>query len=256
MRVSIITACKNSEETIEDTILSIVNQTYPDIEHVIIDGKSTDSTLAIIDKYKANVSFCISEKDKSMYEAMNKGVKMATGNLILILNSDDALLNSDTVECIVELAKTATSPLIAFKIHIVNSDTDENYYKGYDKVDKLWLFKDCICQQALLYRPEVFQKVGYFDEKCKVVGDYDWLLRAILHHDITFTYFDLPIVRFRQQGIFSGDEKIHKIYLQEHEELIKKYFGIYKSKLLKFIFKYLGSLTKIAGIRVILNKFI
>ncbi len=98
--VSIITVCLNSEKTIEQTIQSVINQTYPNIEYIIIDGKSTDRTLEIIDKYKGKISILVSESDEGIYDAMNKGLKLATGELIGIINSDD-WYESDAVETIV-----------------------------------------------------------------------------------------------------------------------------------------------------------
>ncbi|MPW86995.1 glycosyltransferase, partial [Moraxella catarrhalis] len=89
LKVSVITACFNSEKTIEDTILSVLHQTYKNIEYIIIDGASTDSTLEIIQKYRDQIACVMSEKDKGIYDAMNKGIKRSSGDIIALLNSDD-----------------------------------------------------------------------------------------------------------------------------------------------------------------------
>ena len=106
MKVSIITVCFNSEKTLEETIQSVLIQDYPEVEHIIIDGGSTDGTLAIIRKYAAQITQWISEKDHGMYDAMNKGIALATGDVIGILNSDDVYLNSHAISDLMAAMQT------------------------------------------------------------------------------------------------------------------------------------------------------
>jgi glycosyltransferase involved in cell wall biosynthesis len=101
MKVSIITVCFNSEKTIEDTLNSIKSQTYPDIEHIVIDGLSKDNTNQIVSKYSDTVSIHVSEKDNGLYDAMNKGLSLATGDIVGILNSDDVLADKSAIDKIV-----------------------------------------------------------------------------------------------------------------------------------------------------------
>jgi glycosyltransferase involved in cell wall biosynthesis len=102
MKVSIITTTYNSALTIEDTIKSVLDQDYPDIEYIIIDGGSTDGTMDIVNKYKDRIANIVSEKDEGMYDAMNKGIKLATGDVVGILNSDDIYTSNDVIRTVVE----------------------------------------------------------------------------------------------------------------------------------------------------------
>jgi len=135
IKISIITIAYNSAATIEDTIKSVVNQDYPNVEYIIVDGASKDDTLKIVDKYKGKIAKVISEKDKGIYDAMNKGVKLATGDVVGMLNSDDLLANTNTLS---KIAK-------AFE----NNDIDATYgdliYVDRDNVEKItrkWLAKN------------------------------------------------------------------------------------------------------------------
>ena len=105
MKISIITVCYNSEKTIEKTILSVASQTYPEIEYIIVDGNSSDGTVSLIKKHKTQIFKWISEPDKGLYDAMNKGVALATGDLIGILNSDDVFNSESVIEEIVDFHK-------------------------------------------------------------------------------------------------------------------------------------------------------
>jgi glycosyltransferase involved in cell wall biosynthesis len=105
MKVSIITVSYNSVLTIEDTIKSVLDQDYPDIEYIIIDGGSTDGTMDIVNKYKDRISKIVSEKDEGMYDAMNKGIKLATGDVVGILNSDDVYTSNDVIRTVVDKLK-------------------------------------------------------------------------------------------------------------------------------------------------------
>ena len=102
MKVSIVTVCYNSEATIEETICSVLDQNYPDIEYIVVDGKSTDKTFSIIDKYRNKISKIISEKDDGMYFAINKGISLATGDIVGILNADDFYSNEKIISLVVK----------------------------------------------------------------------------------------------------------------------------------------------------------
>ncbi|HRP58868.1 MAG TPA: glycosyltransferase family 2 protein, partial [Vicingus sp.] len=132
-KVSIITVCYNSEKTIEDTIKSVANQSYPNIEYIVIDGGSTDNTLAIIDKYKDKISTVISEKDHGIYDAINKGIKLATGDIIANLNSDDFYIDSDVITDVVatfENEKTDTLYADLYYVDAVDTNKIIRYWKS------------------------------------------------------------------------------------------------------------------------------
>ena len=131
MKISIVTIAYNSEDTIEDTILSVINQSYENIEYIIIDGGSTDNTGKIIEKYKAKIDQYISEPDKGIYDAMNKGIGIATGELIGILNSDDFYTNNDVILKITENINGHDS-IYADLVYVDRKDTNKviRYWKS------------------------------------------------------------------------------------------------------------------------------
>jgi len=174
IKVSIITVCLNSVKTIEQTIQSVIKQTYQNIEYIVIDGQSVDGTLEVINKYRDHIAICVSEPDEGIYDAMNKGIRMAAGDVIGIINSDDRY-DVQTVEKVIQ---------------IFNEDEADVVYG-----DEMLLYDGGFAQrrvtgplEALLYRmnlshptvfvkKEVYEKYGIFDTQYKIAADYDFLLR-------------------------------------------------------------------------------
>ena len=202
--VSIITVCWNSEKYIRDTIESVLNQTYKNIQYIIIDGKSTDKTLSIIDEYKERFGdrlTLVSEKDSGIYNAMNKGLALVKGELVGIINSDD-YYELDAVEKMVE----------QYKLH------GSGVYYGYCKVMKNnkeftverrsaeYLHEAQINHPTCFVSSEIYQKYGLFNEKYKIVADYELLLR-FKEKKVSFFPVDSIISNFRLGGISTGTRK-------------------------------------------------
>ena len=193
IKVSIITVCLNSEETIEQTIQSVLGQTYPNIEYIIIDGVSTDKTLDIISKYE--VTKLVSEKDSGIYEAMNKGLNLATGSIIGILNSDD-WYEPDTVESVVTVFEQSKAHIIYGNINV----WDKHNYVGVTKPRPLKELrtKMPIEHPATFVTEEVYKK-HKFSTKYKVISDRELLLR-LYSQGYQFTYLDKVLANFRLGG--------------------------------------------------------
>ncbi len=204
MKISIITVCFNSEKTIEDTILSVMSQTHRDIEYIIIDGGSTDQTLSIIDKYKSNINQLISESDEGLYDAMNKGIKLATGDVIGILNSDDVFHDDDILRNI--------------SIHISSPEVDACYgdlvyvsAHDLDKVVRLW--RSCSYDASLwstgwmpahptfFAKSDVYKHHDLFDISNRLAADYEFLIRVIGRGKIRVKYIPKVLVRMRLGGV-------------------------------------------------------
>ena len=122
MKITVITVCFNSEKTIERTIQSVTSQSWKNKEHIIIDGKSTDNTLMIIQQYRSNIEFLISEKDSGIYEAMNKGLALATGDIICFLNSDDYYPSKDVISNIVKNITLSKADAVYSNLNYVHSN--------------------------------------------------------------------------------------------------------------------------------------
>lgn len=176
VKISIITVVYNNAIGLERTILSVLNQTYKNYEYIIVDGDSTDGTIDIIKKYEKYLANWISEKDEGIYDAMNKGAKMATGELIAFLNSDD-WYELDTLEYVNSQYIELHWDALATRVHKVK-ETGECYESAKytdTRINELDI-RNTICHQGLFVKRNWFHKVGFFDLQYKLVADYNWML--------------------------------------------------------------------------------
>ncbi|MEI8389694.1 MAG: glycosyltransferase family 2 protein [bacterium] len=223
MKISIITACFNAQDTIEETIRSVANQTYDNIEYIIVDGASSDKTLEIIEKYKDKVTKLIVESDNGVYNAMNKGIKLATGDLLFFLNADDSLINELVVEKFVEQSQQSKAGLLLGNILMLNRYTGEMYYENHKIVDKIRLITSSVFHPATFFRKETFEKYGFYNESNKIAGDYEWYVNYFQNGG-DYKYVDLPISIFSLGGL-SSDEKFNVVHEQERTKIQEKYFS-------------------------------
>jgi len=201
MKVSIITIAYNSEETIEDTIKSVVNQDYKDIEYIIIDGKSSDQTLEIIEKYRSGISIVVSEKDQGIYDAMNKGVAKATGDLVGILNSDDLYASNDVVSNVVNSIEDADC-LYSDLVYVDRSNTDQvtRYWKSGEY--KMGMFKKGWMppHPTFFVRKACYDKYGHYSLALKSSADYELMLRFMHKNEISVKYMPITTIKMRVGG--------------------------------------------------------
>ena len=178
LKVSVITVCYHAEQSIESTIRSVLFQTYPKIEFIVVDGDSQDKTLSIVNTYKDKIDKIISEKDTGIYEAMNKGVQSATGDILYFLNSDDHFFDEKVVSDMVdEFEKVPDIGILYGKLSFVNVPSQHAaYYKNYhfQLRSKRHLLIQSNPQQCIFGRKSVFEQIGTFDPACRICGDYDW----------------------------------------------------------------------------------
>ena len=215
MKISIITATYNSEEYILDCLQSIASQTYSNIEHIIIDGGSTDQTPDII-KSTQSVTKWISEPDNGIYDALNKGVQMASGDVIGLLHSDDIFYSKNTVERISSLF-TANGDSGHKQVHGVYGDLVFTKNRNTNKIIRTWKGKSFNSRNikhgwmpahpTLFLRKEVFQKHGLYDNSYKVSADYNFMLQIMKDKDIYLAYFPEIITKMRVGGTSTGNLK-------------------------------------------------
>ena len=203
MKTSIITVCLNSAETIEDTIKSVLSQGYKNIEYIIIDGGSTDGTINIINKYKKQITEIVSEADESIYHAMNKGIRLSTGDIIATLNSDDLYADETIVSRMVELIQENGLDAAYGDLAYIASDNSGHVRRFW----KAGMYKRgafshgwVIPHPTFFCRKQVFEKYGYFNEKFQVAADFELLLRFIEKHQIKVGYLPKVIVKMRAGG--------------------------------------------------------
>jgi len=203
-KVSIITVCYNSEKTIEDTIQSVINQTYENIEYIIIDGLSTDNTLEIVNQYKDKIAKIISEKDNGLYDAINKGIELATGDIIANLNSDDFYIDKNVIaDVVVKLEREKSDTLYADLYYVDALDTN--------KVNRKWIsgqykkgmfFKGWMPPHPTFFvRKKVYDLFGKFNLELKSAADYEIMLRFIHKNECSISYLHRIIVKMRIGGV-------------------------------------------------------
>lgn len=204
MKVSIITSCYNREATIRGAIESVLSQDYPNIEYIIIDGASKDNSLNIINEYKDRITTIISEPDHGMYEAINKGIRLATGDIIGLVHSDDFLFSPQTISHIVnKLNETKADFLYGDGLFVNAENTDKvvrnwiggNYRQW--KVKHGWLPLHPTCY----IRKETMQSRGLYNESYKIAADSDLLFRYLQGGDLTVTYLKEYIIKMRMGGL-------------------------------------------------------
>jgi len=219
-KISIITVVYNNVRDIEYTIRSVVGQTYPSIEYIIIDGASTDGTLDVIEHYKEHITMLISEKDKGIYDAMNKGLAAATGDYVLFLNSGDELFDKDTIQYVVDKGKDAD--IIYGETKLVDEQRRIIGDRRH-KVPKTFNWKSFrygmnICHQAIYIRRSIVEP---YDLQYQLSADIDWVIRATKKAR-TAQNVHAYIVRYLVGGM---SQKRHRQSLKERYQIFNKYYG-------------------------------
>lgn len=238
--ISIITAVYNGESTIEDTILSVINQNYENFELLIVDSKSTDNTIKIINNYAINNSKIklSSEKDEGIYDAWNKGIKMSSGDVIIFVNSDDFLFPG-ALKSISDNFLLNEYDIFAGSISILNEKT--KFYKKMYRSErpKHSLNNPSVLTMGLCFKRQIFDTIGSFDKSYKICADFDLICRC-LNSGIRIQYSDLLINNMREGGI-SSDMKFEMI---KKKEQFRASNSNTKGFNAKFLYKTIVNYTK------------
>ncbi len=203
MKVSIITIALNAAETIEDTIQSVLSQTYSDIEYIVIDGKSSDETLNIVERYRDKINLIVSEPDAGIYDAMNKGIGLTTGDVIGILNADDTFTSHRVVEKVVnQLKKTKADTCYGDLVYVKREDDQ--------KVVRRWIAGD-FRRKAFLkgwmpphptffVKRDIYLEYGSFNTRLRISADYEFMLRILFKGKASSTYLPETLVKMKLGG--------------------------------------------------------
>lgn len=240
-KFSIITVTYNAESVLDDTIQSIVTQTYHNIEYIIIDGGSTDRTLNIVNRYKNLITKVISESDNGLYDAMNKGINLATGDYICFMNAGDEFHEDDTLQLIVHSLKGTDLPDVIYgDTDIVDIEGHFLHKRRLSPPEKLtWKsFKNgmLVCHQAFFARTELAKKTPY-DLKYRFSSDFDWCIR-ILKQACVIHNTRLTLIDYLNEGMTT---KNHKASLKERFHIMCKHYGFISTTLhhIWFVFRLL-----------------
>ena len=211
MKISIITVVWNNKDTIKDAIDSVLNQTYKDIEYIIVDGASADGTIEIIKNYEDKITKFISEKDKGLYDAMNKGIKLATGDIVGILNSDDFYMDEFVIEKVVKTFKEKKIDSVYADLVYVKPDNLNKVVRFYDS-SKFHLSKFAYgwmpAHPTFFVKREIYKKYGLFRTDLKIAADFDLLVRFLYTHKISYYYIKEVLVKMRVGGLSTSFSSI------------------------------------------------
>lgn len=249
LKVSIITVVKNNSKTIEDTIRSVASQDYHDIEHIIIDGVSTDGTLDKIHKHKHRLAQFVSEPDQGIYDAMNKGISFATGELIGFLNGDDIYAGPEVVSDVVEAFHHQDTDSVfgdQVFVDILNSSKIIRYYSsGYftpKRIANGWM----PAHQTIFFKKTVYEKYGKFKIDYQIAADFEFIARVYAKAGISYYYLPRVMVKMRKGGVSTKNWKSNWIINKEIMRACREngiptnYFRIYS----KYPRKLLGLIKK------------
>jgi len=247
MKVSIITVCFNSEKTIEDTIKSVQAQCYSNIEYIVIDGNSKDSTNEIVSRYKEVVTVHVSEPDNGLYDAMNKGIELATGDIVGVLNSDDILSKDNTIQKLVMAIGNDDGVYGDVGFYAAHSFSEKKRHyssKGFSK--KKFSRGMMPAHPSFYVRKGCYEKAGLYRTDFKIASDFDMVLRIFSLPNTSFTYLEEEIVKMRLGGVSTSGFMSNYILNKEILASCKingikaNWFSIiskYPSKIIGYIFK-------------------
>lgn len=248
MKISVIIACLNARNTIEDTFLSILNQTYKNIELVVIDGASKDETIEIINKYKDKISYFISEPDDGVYDAMNKGIKAAKGDFIVFLNANDVFYDNFVVEKVAKtLIENPEAKFLFGDVDYLSQDSQSSNVLKFDNIkNDFSLAFNNICHQSIFYHKSLFERFGFYSEEFKIYSDWDFNIKCLVKNKVSAIYLPIVISKFQLGGICS-DSANAKTCKLEKVALIKKYYADFSFIILsnEFLRTKLGIIYKI-----------
>lgn len=248
MKISIITVVRNNKKTIKDAIESVLGQTYKDIEYIIIDGASTDGTVKVVKSYGDKISKFLSEPDCGLYDAMNKGIALASGDVVGILNSDDFYIDNGVIERVVkEFEKSQAGSVFADLVYVKSDNLNKvvRYYDSSHFTPQRFAYGWMPAHPTFFVRRWVYEKYGLFRTDLKIAADFDILARFLYTHKISYSYMKEVLVKMRLGGVSTS---FSSIWINNIEQLricrqnsidtnIFKIISKYPSKLMGFVRK-------------------
>lgn len=245
--ISIITVVFNGEKHLEQTIQSVITQSYDNVEYIIIDGGSTDGTLEIVKKYEDQIDYWVSEKDQGIYEAMNKGLRLVSGNLVGYINADDYYM-SDILFDMAEVYQQEHKDVIYGDVCYIDENRQENIPAhstgikyGFHPYSLKWIWvKMLFAHPASFISLRTYKKYGDYDRRFKIAADYDLFIRLV-QKGVTFYYYQKIFSGFREGGISTTDMKL----LQQENFEARKKNSIVMAYSIRFLLNILTQIKKL-----------
>ena len=223
MKISIITVCLNSQKTIRRTIKSVIAQKYKNYEYLIIDGGSTDNTIKIIDEYKKHINVIISEADKGIYNAINKGIKKSTGSIVSILHSDDTFYDNKTTQKIISYFKSDLKLDCLIGNTMITKYSSKKIIRSYKaNYFKKWMLYLGFSppHPSTIFSKKIYQKYGLYNDKYKIAGDFEFFVRIFLKKKILFKIVNKNFILMKSGGRSSASLKSNFI---SSNEIVKSF---------------------------------
>ncbi|MDH5525498.1 MAG: glycosyltransferase [Desulfobulbaceae bacterium] len=239
LKFSIITVSLNSRSTIKETILSVLGQCYSNIEYIVVDGDSFDGTQDIVKSFAHGVDHFISEKDSGIYNAMNKGLTLATGDIVFFLNSDDIFIDEDVVSDISKVFTQSPELEVVYGDQIFKIADQFVVKKQNFKITRKQLAAMTIQHQTIFARKELFQRTKNFSEKYPIVSDYDWILNAFLKQRVRYQYINRAITVMGTEGMSWKYD-----FEDERRWVMKNYFTLSEIYLYRVLPQLVVNFTK------------
>jgi glycosyltransferase involved in cell wall biosynthesis len=223
MKISIITVCYDSAKTIEKTFKSVQSQTYNNIEYIVVDGVSKDATLDILDNYKELVSKSVSEPDKGLYDAMNKGIKMATGDVVGILNSDDIFTDDHVLENVANFhSKNNVDASVGNIIQFNDEGKTVRKYSAKNWNPEKLKIGFMPAHPAIFFKRELFEKYGYYQLDFIIGADYELITRYFLKHHISWKFSDITTTSMLIGGLSSSGLSSYQLISKEIKKALTR----------------------------------
>ncbi|WP_038000609.1 glycosyltransferase family 2 protein [Sulfurovum sp. AR] len=238
LKISIITVVWNNKDTIKDAIDSVLNQTYKNIEYIIVDGASTDGTVEVVKSYGNKITKFISEADDGLYDAMNKGIKLATGDVVGILNSDDFYIDEFVIEKIVKIFEEKEVDSVFTDLVYVKADNLENIVRYYDSGNGFpnkFQYALYPAHPTFFVKRWVYDKYGLFKTDYKIAADFDIMARFLYTWKISFSYLKEPIIKMRVGGVSTS---LSSIWINSLEQLRVCRENNIRTNIFKILLKY------------------
>lgn len=241
-----ITVCFNSAQTIEQTLQSVQDQDWPHMEHILIDGASTDGTLDVIERFRSGLVCVVSEPDEGIYDAMNKGLALVTGDVVCFLNADDQYASNNVLSIVANQMRVEQLDAVMGDVAFFNASNPSREVRRYrsdrftpERLAWGWM----PAHPALFFKRSVIERVGQFNTTYKIAGDYEYVIRAFYGHSLRYVHVPKVFVRMQTGGV-STDGWRAKVRLNKEVLRACRENGI-KTNMLKILSKYPAKLLEL-----------
>lgn len=223
-KISVITVCLNAEKILKRTIESVLSQTFSNLEYLVIDGGSTDNTKKLVEGFGNKINWFISEKDNGIYDAMNKGITKATGDLLIFLNAGDYYVSSNVISYTVNKMRLNEADVFFARFIWEDVSNQDIVLSDHASTEFDWDLKHSnFPHPATFYKRTVFSTIGKFDQHYKILADYEWNARALVKYRIPFQYISIIMALFSTDGMSNDLINSRQIEV-ERKQIARNYF--------------------------------